>query len=397
MKKVERRADYLINRILNAEGDLDDSLIGAIDDFVKKNPGYREQFLRAIRLQEIIISNRPLKRIDAKKSYENFIIRHSIDFNKTIQFKHILKYAAIIVLPLLMAGGIFFGVHKWKNTTDQYFAAGTVVEAGKAKAMLKLSSGEILSLDNKSGSLQEEDGTVIQFDSAGVSYKYSGRRIEEKYNQLDIPVGGEFFIVLADGTRVWLNSKSSLRYPTQFKNGVRRVYLEGEAYFEVASNPLKPFDVIVDGLSVRALGTSFNIMAYDDERCIETSLIEGKVQIFSEELEKNKAYYLYPSYQAKYERSSKNISQQKVDTDNIIAWKNGLFVFDNENIESIMHRLSRWYDIEVEFIDLSTENYHFTGSIRRYENISKILDMIEMTTQLDFMIEERNIKISEKK
>lgn len=397
MNKVERRADYLINRILDSEGQMDTDLEKDIEDFIEKNPGYRNKFLRATHIQEIITRDRPSKEIDVEKSYNDFIKRNSLFYNTTIQVKRIMKYAAMLVLPLLLAGGLYLGFQKWINETGQYIADGSNIEAGKAQARLKLSSGEVLSLDNKSGSLQEEDGTVIEFDSAGVSYNYSGRRVEEKYNQLDIPIGGEFFIVLSDGTRVWLNSKSSLRYPTQFRNDVRRVFLEGEAYFEVADNPLKPFDVVVDDLSVRALGTSFNIMAYEDELFIETSLIEGKVQIFSEELEENKAYKLYPSYQARYERSSKNISQERVNTDNIIAWKNGLFVFDNENIETIMQRLSRWYNIDMEFVDLLTDDYHFTGSIRRYENISKILDMLEMTTKLDFMIEGRKIIISEKK
>lgn len=397
MNKVERRADYLINRILDSEGQMDTDLEKDIEDFIEKNPGYRNKFLRATHIQEIITRDRPSKEIDVEKSYNDFIKRNSLFYNTTIQVKRIMKYAAMLVLPLLLAGGLYLGFQKWINETGQYIADGSNIEAGKAQARLKLSSGEVLSLDNKSGSLQEEDGTVIEFDSAGVSYNYSGRRVEEKYNQLDIPIGGEFFIVLSDGTRVWLNSKSSLRYPTQFRNDVRRVFLEGEAYFEVADNPLKPFDVVVDDLSVRALGTSFNIMAYEDELFIETSLIEGKVQIFSEELEENKAYKLYPSYQARYERSSKNISQERVNTDNIIAWKNGLFVFDNENIETIMQRLSRWYNIDMEFVDLLTDDYHFTGSIRRYENISKILDMLEMTTKLEFMIEGRKIIISEKK
>lgn len=397
MNKVERRADYLIDRILDSEGQMDTDLEKDIEDFIEKNPGYRNKFLRATHIQEIITRDRPSKEIDVEKSYNDFIKRNSLFYNTTIQVKRIMKYAAMLVLPLLLAGGLYLGFQKWINETGQYIADGSNIEAGKAQARLKLSSGEVLSLDNKSGSLQEEDGTVIEFDSAGVSYNYSGRRVEEKYNQLDIPIGGEFFIVLSDGTRVWLNSKSSLRYPTQFRNDVRRVFLEGEAYFEVADNPLKPFDVVVDDLSVRALGTSFNIMAYEDELFIETSLIEGKVQIFSEELEENKAYKLYPSYQARYERSSKNISQERVNTDNIIAWKNGLFVFDNENIETIMQRLSRWYNIDMEFVDLLTDDYHFTGSIRRYENISKILDMLEMTTKLEFMIEGRKIIISEKK
>jgi hypothetical protein len=397
MNKVERRADYLINRILDSEGQKDPDLEKDIEDFIEKNPGYRNKFLRATHIQEIITRDRPSKEIDVEKSYNDFIKRNSLFYNTTIQVKRIMKYAAMLVLPLLLAGGLYLSFQKWINETGQYIADGSNIEAGKAQARLKLSSGEVLSLDNKSGSLQEEDGTVIEFDSAGVSYNYSGRRVEEKYNQLDIPIGGEFFIVLSDGTRVWLNSKSSLRYPTQFRNDVRRVFLEGEAYFEVADNPLKPFDVVVDDLSVRALGTSFNIMAYEDELFIETSLIEGKVQIFSDELEENKAYKLYPSYQARYERSSKIISQERVNTDNIIAWKNGLFVFDNENIETIMQRLSRWYNIDIEFVDLLTDDYHFTGSIRRYENISKILDMLEMTTKLDFMIEGRKIILSEKK
>ncbi len=399
MSKIKKRADYLLMRLLDSEGEIDNSLEleKEIEDFIKDHSDYRDQFLKARHLQKIISENRPAQEIDAEKAYDDFMSDHSFSVNKTVYLPQVLKYSAIVIISLIIAGGVFFGTRRLVNKTNQYVEASGTIEAGKARAVLKLSSGEVLSLDNKSGSLQEEDGTVIEFDSAGVSYKFSDRKIEEKFNQLDIPKGGEFFLVLSDGTKVWLNSESSLKYPTQFNSKARKVYLEGEAYFEVANNPLLPFDVVVDDLSVRALGTSFNIMAYDDELYIETSLIEGKVQIFSEEPEENNAYNLYPSYQAKYERRTKHIQQEKVNTDDVIAWKNGLFVFDNEDIESIMHRLSRWYDIEVEYYNLVIGDYHFTGSVRRYEDIDKILDMIKMTTHLEFMIEGRKILISESK
>lgn len=395
MNNKKLKADSLLKLILDCDGELDCALKKEVEAFINSYPEYRGKFLKAIKLQETIRENKFERKIDVHQSFDDFISRHAIHSEKSVNYRQILRYAAAIFLPLLIAGSALLVFDISKSGMNTSGISQQVIEAGKSKAVLKLSSGQILELDNTSGILQEDDGTVIEYDSKGVSYTSSDRQIKEKYNQLETPVGGEYFLILSDGTRVWLNAKSTLRYPTKFGEGARKVYLSGEAYFEVAHNPQKSFDIIVEDLSVRALGTSLNVSAYEYETHIQTCLVEGRVEISSKESGKDMVSELYPGYQANYDRTSKTITQDKVNPDDIIAWKNGFFVFDNENIEYIMQRLANWYDIEVEYVNLDTEDYHFTGSVRRYENINKILHMIERTTQLEFEINGRKIFISE--
>ncbi|HWW40381.1 FecR family protein, partial [Pedobacter sp.] len=196
----------------------------------------------------------------------------------------------------------------------------------------------------------------------------------------------QYQLKLPDGTLVWLNSASSLRFPTQFAGKERSVELDGEAYFEVAKNKEMPFKVHVRAMEVRVLGTHFNVMAYDDEESISTTLLEGSVKV-SNALQ---TAVIRPGQQASLKKSSGILGVEEVNTVEAIAWKNGKFLFADEDIETIMRRISRWYNVEVEYRgNLSDKN--FAGSISRYENVSEVLKMLELTGTIHFKVEGRRI------
>ena len=198
-----------------------------------------------------------------------------------------------------------------------------------------------------------------------------------------IPRGGEYTLLLADGTKVYLNSVTKLRYPVSFASHERRVYLSGEAYFEVAHDSLHPFIVETEGMSVRVYGTEFNVNTYN-EGIIQTTLVNGKVGIRVPET--GEEVFLQPNEMAEFLNSFSSIRVKKVDTFVYTAWKDGKFVFENESIEEIMERLTRWYDIKVFFENESVKNQIFNGVITRFVDVEDVLHLIEGTATVKFGI-----------
>ncbi|HMI64109.1 MAG TPA: FecR domain-containing protein, partial [Puia sp.] len=209
------------------------------------------------------------------------------------------------------------------------------------------------------------------------------------YNKIVVPVGGQYRVTLPDGTNVWLNAASSLEYPVEFSGDRRQVTLTGEAYFEVVKNAEMPFIVNVNRkMNVNVLGTNFNIMAYEDEDRISTTLLEGSVKVVDLANPAN-AKILRPGQQADWSDSTK-IKVVAAEAEEAIAWKDGQFLFVNEDIHSIMRKLARWYDIKVEYSE-SMKNKSFDGSISRNRNISEVLKLMELTKSVHFTFGEREI------
>jgi transmembrane sensor len=250
---------------------------------------------------------------------------------------------------------------------------------GKNKAVLKLASGQTLVLG------EERKGLINYQDSLG---------LQNLSSTLTTPRGGQFHIVLADGTGVWLNASSSLTFPVSFNNADKRtVILKGEAYFEVAKNKMKPFFVNVasgqkpgHSAQIEVLGTHFNINAYSDEADIKTTLVEGSVKLSSTA----KSIFLKPGQQGTISSNTAAITLKNIDTESAIAWKNGNFVFVNEDIHSVMRQIARWYDIEIIYKG-DFKGMEFTGTISRYEKASEVLDMLAQTETIKFKFEGRRV------
>lgn len=259
---------------------------------------------------------------------------------------------------------------------------------GGNRAILTLSDGSAINLDvAQMGRLAEQGGTGINKTGQGqVAYGSSESKGDSKplFNIITTPRGGQFQIVLPDGTRVWLNAASSLKFPTVFSQQLREVTLTGEAYFEVAPIKSKPFLVSSEGSVIEVLGTHFNIMAYEDE-VFTTTLLEGSVRVKHGTSER----VIHPGQEA---RVNGLIKVKEADVENAIAWKNGLTVFNNSSIESIMRQISRWYDLDVTYKGTMPQRL-FTGKIPRGARLSQLLKVLELS-DINFKIEEKKLIVT---
>lgn len=268
---------------------------------------------------------------------------------------------------------------------------------GGNNAYLILANGEKLALDQaKPGLLARQGGhAVIKKDDGQIIYSkdISGVPVKRSisFNKIVVPVGGQYKVVLPDGTRVWLNAASSLEYPVEFSGDRRQVKLTGEAYFEVAKNAAMPFLVNVDGkVDVNVLGTRFDVMAYEDEARISTTLLEGAVRVADPEDAIN-AKVLIPGQRADWSGKGK-IQVTAVEAEEAIAWKDGQFLFVDEEIHSIMRKLARWYGIKVDYSP-TLKNKRFDGSISRNKNLSEVLKLMELTKGIHFAIRDKGILV----
>lgn len=284
---------------------------------------------------------------------------------------------AAVLLVMLTAGLIFFNSGHLPNSVKTNTANHKPdILPGGNKAILTLPNGKQIVLKAANGILLYKTSSLAGNFNTG----------EELFNTISTPRGGQYQVVLPDGTHVWLNAASSLKFPASFKGKKRLVTLSGEAYFEVAKNKKMPFVVHAENQEVEVLGTHFNINSYTDELATKTTLLEGSVKVIAQGNQK----VLTPGEQAQINRNTKAIKVMQVSIEDAIAWKNGYFVFNDEKLESIMHRVSRWYDIDYEFKgqqgDLS-----FLGIVERSKNISSLLKVLESTGNVHFKIEGRKI------
>lgn len=326
---------------------------------------------------------------------------------KSFQLRRIahlsLKYAAVVgALALLYAAGAYFaGREEESGVPDAIVAtekAATPIIPGSNTAQLILSNGEIVSLGSGADrSITETDGSVLENRSDLLSYSAAekGPVSQTVYNTLVTPRGGEYRVRLPDGTFVWLNAASTLRYPTRYTQHERRVYLTGEAYFEVTKDAERPFVVSSGKADIRVLGTKFNVSAYPDDQTTQTTLAEGSVQI---ELpgtgeRKETGVILKPGYQAVIEGGADEINVQKADLDMVLSWKTNMLIFNGEPLSAILRKLSRYYDVDVVYdAELDTE-FHFTGRIEKYEDISAILQLLELTKKVRFTVKGRTLHV----
>lgn len=270
-------------------------------------------------------------------------------------------------------------------------AKGNDVLPGKTTAQLVLGDGTAVQLDEHvQQGLQEKDGTRIGRSKGQLTYDAAANTAEETiYNTLTTPRGGEYKVILPDGSQVWMNAGSSLRFPTRFSGTERTVYLNGEAYFDIAPKAAQPFFVETkNGMKVAVLGTGFNIMAYEDESAVNTTLVSGKVKVISAD---GKNVTLAPAQTASLSRGNGQLNVAAADISKVTAWKEGMFEFDDDDISTVMRQLARWYDVEVKFSG-PVPDKHYTGSIRRQSTLSQALRILK-TAGIGFKIEGRQIVV----
>ena len=266
---------------------------------------------------------------------------------------------------------------------------------GQYNAILEMADGATYHLGGQQGSLQEKTGRQIKIDTSLVSYLPVGDKQETPkevvYNKLSIPRGGEYRIELEDGTKIWMNSESRLRYPVAFFNDTREVYLEGEAYFEVQRDVNRPFIVHSGEQKVTVLGTSFGISCYASEVNDYTTLVSGKVKV---DFKRGKqSFVLEPGMQVAYDKKSGIATERKVDVAEFVAWKNGKYVFKQKRLEDILSTLSRWYDFEVFYQNEDVKEILFSGELRRFDDFNYLLRLIERTSDVKFIIDKKVVRV----
>jgi len=270
-----------------------------------------------------------------------------------------------------------------------------IIVPGSKKAILTMANGKtivlasaangVLAKTGASNVLKTHNGQIVYDLNAATGNSPVGATTIS-YNTLTTPRGGEYQVVLPDGTKVWLNAASSITYPTAFTGNERRVKLSGEAYFEVAKNKEKPFYVSINNVQVRVLGTHFNIAAYSDDDRITTTLLEGSVQV----TKNNTLSLLKPGQQAVVSNSSDQIAVSEANIDDAMAWKNGYFIFNDDNITGIMKKVSRWYNVDVEYRG-NYNDQQFGGTFYRSKSIIELLDHLQKIGKLHFTISGRRI------
>lgn len=335
----------------------------------------------------IVQKSREVANVDIVNGYMNVLQKRKRNV-RVRRIRRIVSVAAGVVLPLL-AVVLWYGTRQKSDVPEQ---VASVIRHGEVKAELVLADGTTRILSSGvTDSLFVQQGASIVVQDQGVSYQGDSSVVEERYNTLRVPRGGEYSITLSDGTIVYLNAESELRYPVKFVGEDRRVYLSGEAYFDVVHDKAHPFVVDVKNSTVRVLGTSFDVRAYADEDEVLTTLVQGSVR-FSAGKE---SVILEPGEQVVLDKSGR-LETREVDTYLYTAWKDGVFAFKRQRLEEIMKVVARWYDVNVFWENVSQKEVTFTGKMKRYDDFSKVVEMLEMTGNTEFMIKENNIFIREK-
>lgn len=302
---------------------------------------------------------------------------------KTTLWPRLIAASAVL---LIISIGLYFGViYKTGKVTDTHISMRNDIKPGSNKAQLTLANGKVIDLDQlKSGvgvladRLAYDDGTAVIDDGNDIGNNSTMQMA------LVTPKGGTYKLNLPDGSVVWLNAASTLKFPASFTGlKFRKVQLSGEAYFEVKHDHQKPFQVETSGQLIEDLGTGFNVNAYSDEEMIKTTLVEGSLRIGE--------VILKPGEQASGSGSQMRVS--KADLEESIGWKNGYFVFQNEHISSVMRKVARWYNVEVNYAGEMPDD-EFGGRIPRTANVSQLLKKLELTNKVHFKIQGRRITVS---
>jgi transmembrane sensor len=316
-------------------------------------------------------------------------LRSKIYKRRNLSMRYLSAAAAVL---LALGSGILFN-SKSRITTQKVVKnnkAEIIILPGSNKAVLTLSDGSHIDLDDSKKGLLCKQGNVKVGKLGNGKLVYQPLGSTDKvviYNTITTPRGGQYQVVLSDGTKVWLNAASALKFPATFTGKARRVELNGEAYFEVAKNKNMPFKVILNKMAIEVLGTHFNVNAYADENEVKTTLLEGAVKLSSG----NAVSLLKPGQQAVF--GNKNLFNiGEVDVQEAIAWKNGYFIFDNDNIEGIMRKVSRWYDVEVDYTGKIDEGA-YGGTISRFKSVSGVLKSLELTGTVHFKMQGRRITV----
>jgi len=327
----------------------------------------------------------------AEHLYSSFK-RNIVKQKRKLKISRFVQAAAILILIFGVGITLFFNHSK---TSKHHLAVKNVVQQVKEEknARLTLDNGSNVNIKDLAFGNTVLSGATIEKTSDGkLIYKVEKIAQSEaiKYNTITTPRGSQFEIILPDGTHVWLNAASSLKFPLRFQGSERRVSLQGEGYFEVAHDRKMPFKVQSGIQTVTVLGTHFIVKAYQDEQSISTTLFQGSVNVQNNKT--NETEKLEPGKQAEINIGRTGIKVSKADLDQALSWKNGYFIFDNQDVKSIMALISRWYDVDIEYHITSEER--FGGTFYRSSDLQELLKNLESLGKTKFQLKERKVIVS---
>lgn len=305
-------------------------------------------------------------------------------------YKHLwVKWASCAAAIVLLFSAGYYWINASSDQTLE-FAGNVSIEPGSKKAILVLGTNEQVELNNYSqdsifrgnATVKKEGNTLVYDESKQVP-------VAEEYNRLITPRGGEYSVVLSDGTKVWLNAESELKYPVHFSGSERKVYLKGEAYFAVTKQEGQAFVVCSDDARITVLGTEFNVRNYNN-KAIATTLVKGSVRVAHDDDECN----LVPGQQAII--SDDGIQINQVETILYTGWKDGYFVFQDQTLDDILKELSRWYDFTYFYQNNKLETFTLTAKLRKFDSVNEVLEVLKGTGRFDFIIKEKTITVVSK-
>lgn len=307
-------------------------------------------------------------------------------------------YWAAAAFIIFLLGGVLYSLKYFAANNNDLHGFANNIKHGSNKATLTLSDGRTIALDDsKKGKVSTQNNVSVDKDKNDrVIYKRDGSKdvhFTQTFNVMTTPRGGKYELILSDGTKIWMNAATSIRFPVDFTGNERIVELSGEAYFEVVHNTAKPFKVVSKGQVVQVLGTHFNINAYPDEEAIKTTLLQGSVKVSangsSSPSDKN-TLIIKPNEQSIFKNDQ--LSSITIDSDEVIAWKNGVILFKNADIKHIMRQIARWYDVEVVYEGHITEDT-YNGEISRNADIAEVFKILKLS-DINLKIDGRKIIVS---
>lgn len=360
---------------------------GLLRDLLEKDAEARQLFTEAREVEKVLKSVHGRESLHLRQSWERMEAALVVGPPK----KRRLSWVAGVAVAASVAMVFMLLFFRPVEHPAVLLTEGNITPGG-VKAILRYEDGETIDLTSSTASrIVASDGSVLVNDSLkGLRYdrSKSGDR-PMKYHTLTVPVGGEYHFTMADGTRIWVNSSSEVRFPDHFSGEKREIYIEGEVYLEVARDEEHPFIVHTGENQVQVLGTKFNLTAYPEEPKVVTTLVEGSVEF------KNisSGVRLKPGEQSTLDKETNKLEKQKVDVSVYTSWVTGTFEYERMPLSDISRQLSRWYDVQFVFEAQEFRNHPFTGIVKRDQSLEDVLSMIGKTTNIRFEISERTIII----
>lgn len=379
---MNRDFDDLISRFLSSEATSEE--IERLDKWLAEDESHIRYFFRSKNLYDV---NHPAfspEMIDGRRAYRKIGSR----WNR----RGLMLWKRVAVAAVLF-GCMLMGVCYYWPVDDSRISQ-TVVPQPVPFVTLMLSTGEEIRLDGRETREVSNDSVVVAYvENNTIKYtSHDSSRKEDVYHVLNVPRGGEFFLTLSDNTKIWVNAETKVRFPVQFGGRERRIYVDGEAYLEVAHDASSPFVVEMPRNEVTVLGTSFNVKSYPGERDDRITLVDGRVKVLSNK--NGQEMVLWPGEQAVVDQVNGMIMKYSVDTNIYCGWRKGEIVFKNNSLEEILTVLARCYDLRVHWQDESLKRMSFSGEMKKYSEIDKLLGMISHTGDVKFTIDGQDIIVS---